>query len=202
MKKSLLVCTTLTFFSATDILVQAQPSPGALPPQGVGTQGGPEGNNPQHQEFRQKMLERFDTNHDGKLDENERAQMRQFMEQRRMPRGQSGGFGSNFNPQQGQGLTPSGQGLTPPGGGFNPQQMSEHKQKMLERFDANHDGKLDENERAQMRQFMEQHRMPRQQGRGLGGPGSMPTLGPSNGAPGMPPPGVTLPPPGLPPINK
>jgi hypothetical protein len=32
---------------------------------------------PQRQDFRKKMLERFDTNHDGKIDENERAQMRQ-----------------------------------------------------------------------------------------------------------------------------
>ncbi len=39
---------------------------------------------PQRQEFRQKMLQMFDANHDGKIDDNERLEMRRARQQRRV----------------------------------------------------------------------------------------------------------------------
>ncbi len=96
------------------------------------------------------MLQQFDTNHDGKLDDNERAQMQAFMRKRAEMRAQ--------NDQ--------------PGAGGN-QQGEEHRQRLMQRFDTNHDGTLDDNERAQMRQFMQERR---QEGQGsLGGPGAGPS---------------------------
>jgi len=52
---------------------------------GQNPQAGPRGggNDERRQEFKQKMVDRFDANHNGKLDPDELQQMRSFMEKRR-----------------------------------------------------------------------------------------------------------------------
>lgn len=126
---------------------------------------------------RQRMMERFDANHDGTLDDSERAQMKAAREQKmqqmgggrggnRMgmdgagggPGGRMGGLGGNMGQQGGNGMG-GGQGLGGPGlggpgmgGGMSDEQRQERKKRMLDRFDANHDGQLDDSERNQMKE--------------------------------------------------
>lgn len=149
-------------------------------PQEQGNGGGQwGGNNPERQQRRQRMLEQFDANHDGQLDENERAQMRAWMQQRR---------------QNGGGQFGGGQ----PGNGSNGSAGSPRMQQMLQRFDANHDGTLDDAERAKMRSWIQQRRQMRQQSGG--GPGGMmPGGAPGNGPGGMMPGGGPGGPGGFPP---
>lgn len=128
--------------------------------------------------MRERMMERFDANHDGNLDDSEKAAMRAAREQRMQKRGMGGGRGIMPNsggfvpPGAPAGTAPAigepGPGLgQPPGGGsgqgfgggqgmgrgmgMNDEQRQARRQKMLERFDANHDGKLDDAEKSQMR---------------------------------------------------
>jgi Ca2+-binding EF-hand superfamily protein len=77
-----------------------------------------------------ELLKRFDTNHDGKLDEDEVAIAHEAMLKEQMDR------------QAKIAATPAGPQL---------------RQRMLDRFDANHDGRLDDEERAEMRKFSEEH---------------------------------------------
>jgi Ca2+-binding EF-hand superfamily protein len=77
-----------------------------------------------------ELLKRFDTNHDGKLDEDEVALAHEAMLKEQMDR------------QAKVAATPAGPQI---------------RQRMLDRFDANHDGKLDDDERAEMRKFSEEH---------------------------------------------
>ncbi len=178
MKKNLLIMGGTAFLIlAMSVQVIAQPQPGesgaGLPtplemptPPSAGQfsrfgESENEGNDQQRQQFRQKMLERFDANHDGQMDDNERAKMREFMQQRRMREQQNSGGQGGPRPQgfgqQGFGQQQDGQQ------GSQMQEMAERRQKMLERFDANHDGQLDDSERAQMREFMQQRRMMHEQ---------------------------------------
>ncbi len=77
--------------------------PGGGPPAGGPPAGGPPGANTGRQgsltpeQRRQAMLKRFDTNGDGVLDDNERAKMRQFMQERRAAR-EAGGGGPGQGP--------------------------------------------------------------------------------------------------------
>jgi len=106
---------------------------------------------------------------------------------------QGGGPGQFRRMQEG-----SNAGQTGPGqGGFNDAERAARRQRMMARFDTNHDGVLDENEKAQMRAFMEQRRAERQareggQSSGGGGwhrpnggfggpPGASPNGGPAGG---------------------
>jgi hypothetical protein len=70
------------------------------------SQGGA-GQNDRSEQARKRMLERFDTNHDGKLDENERARMKEFMQQRRQMRQRDGGQGGGGLRGQRSSNTPS-----------------------------------------------------------------------------------------------
>jgi Ca2+-binding EF-hand superfamily protein len=87
----------------------------------------------QMEKRRQEMLKRFDQNGDGKLDDEEKAAMKEAMKQERGPRG-SGDIGSLGGP--GQPDDPAGR-------------MDRFRQEMLKRFDKNGDGKLDEAEQAE-----------------------------------------------------
>jgi EF hand len=80
----------------------------------------------EEQPFRQRMLERFDTNHDGKLDDTERAAARAAWQIRATERRE---VRDEIRAQ-----------------------LQENRQAILARFDRNSDGKLDENERAELRQ--------------------------------------------------
>ncbi len=64
---------------------QLPPNGASLSNEGAGRQfgGSGGGNSPERQEMRQRMMQRFDANHDGALDDSERAQMKEAMEQRR-----------------------------------------------------------------------------------------------------------------------
>jgi hypothetical protein len=125
------------------------------------------------------------------LDDNERAQMREAMQKRRMQE-QSAGGGSagSGNKMLGQSFGQHG------GGGEDSPQRQAFRQRMLEKFDANHDGQLDDNERAQMHEFMQRRRQEREQGGGgLGGPSGGgrsggPGGGQSDGPPSDGPPGA------------
>jgi hypothetical protein len=176
MKKNLLVLTALTLSSAATLTVQAQPNSDGPPPVGPathgnpggsGVEGGPGGDDARRQEHRQRMLQEFDTNHDGQLDDNERAQMRQAMQKRRAQK-QGAGPG-------GAGSGEHGIGQAGEGNGFN----NPRRQMMMQKFDANHDGQLDDSEKAQMHEFMQRRRQERMQGGGV--PNAMP-----HGGPGVP----------------
>ena len=101
----------------------------------------PRGPNP---EMRQKMIEKFDKDGDGKLNEEERAAAREFMQERRARRDGEGG-----PPWARDGERPQGP---------NP----EMRQKMIEKFDKDGDGKLNEEERAAARKFMQERRAQRE----------------------------------------
>jgi len=160
-----------------------------------GDETGPGTDDPERQRHHQMILDKFDTNHDGKLDDNERAQMRAWMQQHRENGGPGGGpdgrmFGrggpGSGQPSSGSGMPNNG---TPPAGGgaANGEDRQQHRERLMERFDTNHDGKLDDNERAKMESFMQQRRQRRQQNGGQssgdGGHGPAPAGGPNNGNP-------------------
>ncbi len=200
MKKSLLVFTALTFSFIPGVTVQAQQDDANLPPSGLGThnnQGGPagsDGDDAQRAAHREKMLQMFDTNHDGTLDDNERAQMREAMRKHRMQQqnSEAGGAGSG-SATQGQGFGQRGGE-----GGFDNPQRQQFRQKMLEKFDTNHDGKLDDAERAQMHEFMQRRRQQREQGEGGGFSGPPLDGAREGGAFGGPAPGGLRPSGGVP----
>lgn len=140
---------------------------------------------------RQRLMERFDSNHDGTLDDSERAQMKAARERKmqQMGGGRGGnrmgmdgaGTGGDIGQQGGNGMGGGqgmgggrgmggrhgmgrGQGM---GGGMSDEQRQERKKRMMDRFDANHDGQLDDAERSQMKQQFGKMR----QGGGGGGAG-------------------------------
>jgi len=69
--------------------------------------------------MRQRMMQRFDSNGDGKLDDNERAQMKAFMEQRRQQRGMMMNQGQGGGPAGGWNRHPGSPGPNPNGGNPN-----------------------------------------------------------------------------------
>lgn len=98
----------------------------------------------------QRMLQKFDANHDGTIDDSERAKMRAAREEKMKQMGLNGTGGR----QGGRRMGMDGAGMGGPGGkgGMTDEQRQARRQKMMERFDANHDGKIDETERSQMRE--------------------------------------------------
>lgn len=91
-------------------------APGGWP--AMGPPGGPEGF-PDPAERRKRIMERFDTNHDGVLDDAEKAKMRELFEQRWQQRSEmmkEGGPGPGFAPGQRPGFNPGGSDQP---GGFN-----------------------------------------------------------------------------------
>ena len=89
-------------------------------------------------EMRKKLLEKFDADGDGKLNEAERSKARAEMKKRRGDR-------------------KPGEGRPGPRGPRSP----EFRKKMLEKFDADGDGKLNEEERAKARKEAQGKRGPR-----------------------------------------
>lgn len=78
----------------------------------------------------EELLQRFDTNHDGKLDDDELAIAHETMLKEQMAR------------QAAQAARPD---------------AAEFRARMLAMFDKNHDGRLDDEERAEMRKYAEEH---------------------------------------------
>lgn len=140
---------TATLFAAP-AFAQGEPAAGTPPPEG------------EHRPLREQMLQCFDANHDGKLDETERAAARAEWQKRMAERGGPGAWGPGgpWGPHE---FAAHGEG----GGEFRGRAHHRHwrkmmrlmrwrrhqmRQAMLHRFDANHDGRLDETERAAARQ--------------------------------------------------
>lgn len=138
---------------------QAAPDVGGGGRRHRGGQGGGDGagGGEMREQWHQRMMQRFDANHDGTLDDAERAQMKAARQQRMQqmgggaggPGGRMGGMGEGKG-QKGD-SSPMGGGGRGMGGGMSDAQRQERRQRMLNRFDANHDGKLDDTERGQMR---------------------------------------------------
>lgn len=91
--------------------------PGGGPGGGLGSGGGGGqcqgrrgGGGARAGQFRQKMMTKFDANHDGQLDDSEKAQIRAFREQRRQEREAGGGGLGNGGPGAGGGLGAGGGG--------------------------------------------------------------------------------------------
>ena len=131
---------------------------------------------------RQRLLEKFDLNHDGTLDDTEREKMRAAREEKIKQMGTDGGRGGGGKRMgldgaggPGAGVPGSGPGgLGAPGGpgggdgansmglggaegmrhGMTDEQRQARRKRMRDRFDANHDGKLDDSERMQLREQM------------------------------------------------
>lgn len=80
-----------------------------------------------------ELLGRFDLNHDGKLDEDETAAAHEALLKERMDRQAA---------QEAQKTVPSAEPF---------------RQRMLQMFDKNHNGRLDDEERAEARSYMEAH---------------------------------------------
>lgn len=109
------------------------PPPGGPPSGGPGFRGPPK-----------EILEKYDLNKDGKLDQTERAALRQDVEDGKIapppfargPRGPRG-------PQ-----------------GFGGPNLDDPPKDLLDKYDANHDGKLDETERAALRRDIRDGKLP------------------------------------------
>lgn len=93
---------------------------------------------------RERLVRKFDENKDGKLDEQEKARMDQFIEQRKKN-------AAERRPDAQQGQRPA---------------HGPNREEIRKRFDKDQDGKLDDEERAEMEKAMENRRQRAQQGRG------------------------------------
>ncbi len=107
------------------------------------------------QDKKQRLIERFDEDGDGMLNEQERAAARQAMGTRgqKGPRGQRGA-----RPMRGE----TSEDSTSTGPAGKPKLTTEQKQRVLQRFDANGDGVLDEEERAHVKRALQQRRARRE----------------------------------------
>jgi len=82
----------------------------------------------------------------------------------------------------GPGGTTTGQGPGPDGGAPSADRRAAFRERMLKRFDANGDGKLDDAEKAKMKEFMDRRRAEREAQ--SGGAGPTPGSGQAGGGPG------------------
>ncbi|HZP61270.1 MAG TPA: EF-hand domain-containing protein [Opitutaceae bacterium] len=119
----------------------------------------------------QQLLQRYDTNHDGKLDESELAAAHEQMAQQRMENGR--GVGKKIRQELLQKFDKNHNGRLDPdereaARQYFQQHVEERRKLILEHYDKNGDGKLDENERAAMREDLRRMRERRQQGQGAG----------------------------------
>jgi len=147
--------------------------------------------------MRERMMEKFDTNHDGTLDDGERAAMRAAREQRKQQRGMAGGGKRGGLDGAGAGLSGGDAGATAGaalqgqgmgrGRGMNDEQRQARKQKRLERFDTNHDGQLDAAEKSKMREQIGNRAGGKHHRRGMGGGGAEGAPAPDATGGGLPP---------------
>lgn len=178
MKKSILIA----LFAAMPLFAQEAAPEAAAPAPAPEAAAAPEAGQPgcgcrrhhgqrpelteeQKAEFRARMLEKFDTNKDGQLDEQEKEAMRAA---HRDHRGQRPGCGKGPRPEGKPGCgcpkgpRPEGRpGCGCPKGPrpeLTEEQKAECRARMLEKFDANKDGQLDEQEKEAMRAARCAHR--------------------------------------------
>jgi len=103
----------------------------------------------------QQLLQRYDTNHDGKLDESELAAAHEDMAQQRLENGKGVGKKARqqlldmFDKEHKGYLTAQERAEAR---AYLQQHLELRKQLMLERYDKNGDGKLDASERAAMQE--------------------------------------------------
>jgi len=129
--------------------------PGGMRGRGPGGPGGPGMGGPGGPgRIPQDLLDKYDVNKDGKLDETERAALDQDMRDGKLPPPPGAGQRGRRGPGQGPGM---GQPPT--------------AKDILARFDANKDGVLDETELTAFLTDMHQHRPPPPHGPPPGGPG-------------------------------
>ena len=158
-----LLCLLGTALSATPAQAQAETKPAAPMADSSGKM----------EKRRQEMLQRFDKNGDGKLDDDEKAAMKEALKQERGPRG-SGDIG---------GLAGGAAAETVPGAELYVREMikrfdkdgdgkldateltealkaraagGQFRQQMIKMFDKNGDGVLDESERAEAQKFRDE----------------------------------------------
>ncbi len=117
----------------------------------------------------QELLQRYDTNHDGKLDDDELAAAHEDMARERLENGQ--GVGKKVRQQLLEKFDKNHDGrLEPDEREAARQYLQEHvelrQQFLLERYDKNGDGKLDDTERAAMREDLAKMRGQRPAGQG------------------------------------
>lgn len=128
--------TALLLFGGATVLAQS-PTPPA------------EGGKPGHcQGKKKKMLEQFDANKDGQLDDSERAAAKQAHEAKLLEKYDTNGDGQLDEAER------SAMPERPKGKGRH----AKHHKKMLEKFDANKDGQLDEQEKAKAKAFREERK--------------------------------------------
>lgn len=101
-------------------------------------------------------------------------------------------------------LAQPGPGYNPPPPGSGPPNPELHRQRLLEKYDANKDGKLDESEFAALGRDVFEGKLPPLGGRGPRGPGFGPPGAPPPelGPPPQPPAGPPGPPPGFGPQGR
>ena len=93
-----------------------------------------------------ELRRRYDTNHDGKLDENELAAAHEGRLKQNFNGGASGERGKRFRAAMIKRFDRNGDGQ------LDENEKAAMKKYFLDRFDTNHDGRLDEDERAAMRE--------------------------------------------------
>jgi len=118
------------------------------PPKGPRGPGGPHRMSP---EMRQKMLEKFDKDGDGKLDEQERMAARKAMGAHRMSPEMRKKMLEKFD-KDGDGKLSEEELKAAHEAGRA--RMEAHRKEMLKRFDKDGDGKLNQEERKTMRETM------------------------------------------------
>jgi Ca2+-binding EF-hand superfamily protein len=130
----------------------------------------------------QELLQRYDTNHDGKLDENELAAAHEDMAKQRLEDGK--GVGKKVRQQLLEKFDKNHNGrLDPDEREAARQYLQQHvelrQQLLLERYDKNGDGKLDDSERAAMMEDLRKMREKRlaSQGAAASAPGNNNTAG-------------------------
>lgn len=104
-------------------------------------------------ERRQRILERFDANGDGRLDETERAALRAAAEKMRAQRGEKQGRRDGQVRERREGAERKERGKAG--------ERAERRQRILERFDIDGDGQLNDLEREALRKAIEERRAER-----------------------------------------
>ena len=110
-------------------------------------------------DMRKRMMKKFDADGDGELSEDERAELRKFMQERRGMQGKKG-TRDGKSPQSRRKAGKGRRGPRGPGDGIGPPDMD----KLFEQFDHDGDGKLDRKEFGNALQTMHEKRM-RMEGR-------------------------------------